>query len=70
MGGFLPVDVQIAVGEHRTAYRTYADGFLLQPHVAYNLGHEFVHHAMGTARAIVHRRVIHQFRLRIHEVLR
>ena len=53
MSGLDPVDVDVVVGEHGTAHRSDAHGFLGHAHLVEQLSHKTVHHAMAAARAVV-----------------
>ena len=67
---FLPVDVDIFVGEYRATYRAYADGVLLHAHFFDNFSHKFVNYAVRTTCAVVHVGIVEKLRLFINQVLR
>ena len=67
---FNPIDIHIAVCEHRTTHGTDGDGVFLHAHLLDDFSHQLVHHTMATTRTIVHRRLIHQRRLAIYFILR
>ena len=69
MGSLLPVDIQIAVSEDSAAHRTNAHRLILHAHLLDDLGNELMNYAMRTARAIVHRGIVHQRRLLIYQIL-
>ena len=69
MRSFLPVDVNITVGEDRTTYRRYAHGLFLHAHFLNHLGYKFVYHTMRTTGTIVHRHIVHESRLLINQIL-
>ena len=69
MGSLLPIDIQIAVSEDCAAHRTNAHRLILHAHLLDNLGNELMNYAMRTARAVVHRGIVHQRRLLIYQIL-
>ena len=69
MSSLLPVNIQIAISKDSAAHRTYAHRLILHAHLLDNLGNELMNYAMRTARAIVHRGIVHQRRLLIYQIL-
>ena len=70
MGGLLPVDIDILIGEHGAAYGRDADGLVGHTHFFNHLGHELVDDTMRTARAIVHGHIVHQGWFLINQIFR
>ena len=60
MGGLLPVNVDVLVGEYGASDRGYGDGLVGHTHLLDHLGDKFVHHTVAAAGAIVHRSVIQE----------
>ena len=69
VGGFLPVDVDVFVGEHGAAHGTDADGLFFHAHFGNHLCHELVYHAVRAAGAIVHIHIVEQRWLFVDQML-
>ena len=70
MGSFLPVDINIVIGKHGTAYRADANRLLLQTHLFDDFGNELMNYAVRTTRTIVHVIVVQERWFLIYQVLR
>ena len=64
-----PVDVDIVVGEYRTAHGRDAHRALGQAQFVDDLGHQLVHRAVAATRAVMHHIVSDESRFRVHQML-
>ena len=65
VGGLLPVNIYVLVGEHGAAYRRDGDRLVGHAHLLDHLGDYLVHHSVAATRAVMHRSVIQQGRFLI-----
>ena len=66
--GLDPVNVDVVVCEDGAAYGRHAHGLLRQVHLVQHLGQYLVHHAVATARAVVHVHLFQQTGLAVNLV--
>ena len=57
VGRFDHITVEVIVGKYGAANRTYTDGFALNAHFIQDFAKQSMYNTVGTARAVVHRRV-------------
>ena len=69
VGRFDPVDVNVIVGEYGASYGCHANTIVFLAHFFDYLGNEFVDHAVGASRAVVHGAVVEKFGFGVNLIL-
>ena len=65
VGGLLPVNVNVLVGEHGAAHRRDGDRLVRHSHLLDHLGDYLVHNSVAATWAVMHRSVVQQGRFLI-----
>ena len=68
VGGFNPVDIDVAVCEYGTSYGRYAYGLVFEAELFCDFSHKFMYYTVAASRAVVHGLFGQERRARVYSV--